>query len=182
MVQVSPVCRVAGKFTVGAHAGTNRVNIGRGAHGTQLTPGTYRVVGRTRGGRTVLRLTLVVVQARAPSPAELAFARRSNVCGARGVIGSGSTTGSLASAALTGPGEALAGLGDPSQSTIVRHQRQDGDAESGGVVHGGRAIASGISDAVQQATRNPIVIASSSWPRSCSAPRRCRGPPSRIRE
>jgi hypothetical protein len=148
VVQVSPVCRVAAKFRVGGHAGKNRVTIGRGAHGTQLTPGTYRVVGRTRAGRTVLRQTIVVVQARAPSAAELASARRSNVCAASGVGGS-STNGSFASASLSGPG-------GPSQSTITRHQRQSD--EGAGSSHGGLPIASGIADAVKQASTNPVVI------------------------
>ena len=151
VVQVSPVCRIAAKFRVGGRAGTNRVTIGHGAHGTELTPGTYRVVGRTRNGRVVLRQIVVVVQARAPSPAALAFARRSNVCGARGVIGAGSTTGSLASASLAGPGSR-------SQSTITRDQRQSGEAEASGDARGGRPLTSGISDAVAQAARDPLVI------------------------
>lgn len=151
VVQVSPVCRIAARFRVGGRTGTNRVTIGRGAHGTELTPGTYRVVGRTRDGRVVLRQIVVVVQARAPSPAALAFARRSNVCGARGVIGAGSTTGSLASASAAGPGGG-------SQSTITRNQRQSGEAEASGDARGGRPLTSGISDAVAQATRDPLVI------------------------
>jgi hypothetical protein len=149
VVQVSPVCRVAAKFHVAGHAGTNRVTIGRGAHAARLTPGTYRVVGRTRDGRTVLRQTIVVVQARAPSPAELATARRTNVCAARG-LGSSSTSGSLASSSLSGPG-------GQSPSTITRHQRQSDD-DAGGRSHGVRPIASGITDAVKSATTNPIVI------------------------
>jgi hypothetical protein len=148
VVQVSPVCRVAAKFRVGGHAGKNRVTIGRGAHGTQLTPGTYRIVGRTRDGRTVLRQTIVVVQARAPSAAELASARRSNVCAASGVSG-GNASGSLASASLPG-------RGGPSQSTITRHQRQSN--EGAGSSHGGRPIASGIADVVKQASTNPVVL------------------------
>jgi hypothetical protein len=148
VVQVSPVCRVAAKFRVAGHAGKNRVTIGRGAHGTQLTPGTYRIVGRTRAGRTVLRQTIVVVQARAPSAAELASARRSNVCAASGVGGS-STNGSFASASLSGPG-------GPSQSTITRHQRQSD--EGAGSSHRGRPIVSGIADVVKQASTNPVVI------------------------
>jgi hypothetical protein len=151
VVQVSPVCRIAAKFRVGGRAGTNRVTIGRGAHGAELTPGTYRVVGRTRDGRVVLRQVVVVVQARAPSPAALAFARRSNVCGARGITGAGSTTGSLAAASLAGPG-------DGSQSTITRNQRQSGESEATGDARGGRPLTSGISDAVAQATRDPLVI------------------------
>jgi hypothetical protein len=150
---VSPVCRIAAKFRVNGHAGTNHVTIGNGAHGAQLTPGTYRIVGRTRSGRTVLRQTLVVVDARAPSRAELAFARRSNVCGASGVLGAAATSGSLASASLFGPG-------GPSQSTITRNQRQSGEpgnspsSDNGG----GRPIASDLTEAVKRAA-NPIVIA-----------------------
>jgi hypothetical protein len=152
VVQVSPVCRIAAKFRVGGHAGTNRVTIGNGAHGAQLTPGTYRIVGRTRSGRTVLRQTVVVVGSRAPSRAELAFARRSNVCGASGVLGAAATSGSLASASFSG-------LGGPSQSTIIRHQKQSGEpgrspSSNDGI---GRPIAAGLSEAVKRAM-NPIVI------------------------
>jgi hypothetical protein len=146
VVQVSPVCRIAARFRVGGHAGTNRVTIGRGAHGLQLTPGTYRIVGRTRDGRAVLRQTLVVVEARAPSRAELGFARRRNVCAAGGVTGAGVTSGSLASASFA------------SQSTIRRHQRPSDEGRNAGNSHGGRPIASGITHAVAQATTNPIVI------------------------
>lgn len=150
VVEVSPVCRIAARFRVGGHAGTNRVTVGRGAHGTRLMPGTYRIVGRTRGGRTVLRQTIVVVQARAPSPAELAFARRSNVCGATGLPGAGSTNAALASASFSVPA-------GPSQSTIRRHQRTS-DQQDGADAHG-RPVAAGISDAVKGAATDPIVIA-----------------------
>jgi hypothetical protein len=151
VVQVSPVCRIAARFRVGGHAGTNRVAVGAGAHGAQLTPATNRIVGRTPTGRTVLRQTIVVVQARAPSLAELAFARRSNVCRAGGVPGAGSQTAPLASASFSGP----AGL---SQSTIRRHQRKS-DEQGRADSHGGRPIAAGFSDSVTGATTNPIVIA-----------------------
>jgi hypothetical protein len=156
IVQVAPVCRVAAKFRVGGHAGTNRVTIGGGAHGAQLTPGTYRIVGRTRDGRAVLRQTLVVVDAGAPSPAELTQARRSNVCAAGGVLGASTMRGSLASATLAGPG-------GPFSSTINRHQRQSGESGNSGTSGtsdegGGRPIAAGLSEAVKQAT-NPFVIA-----------------------
>jgi hypothetical protein len=146
------VCRVAAKFRVGGHAGTNRVTIGRGAHGLQLTPGTYRIVGRTRDGRAVLRQTLVVVQARAPSQGELAAARRSNVCGASGVTGTGSSNGFFASLSIPG-------LAAPLQSTITRHQRQSDEHGGAGDSRVGRPNAAGISDAVAHATKSPIVIA-----------------------
>jgi hypothetical protein len=151
VMQVSPVCRIAARFTVGGHAGTNRVTVGGGVHGAQLTPGTYRIIGRTRSGRTVLRQTIVVVQARAPSPAELSFARRTSVCGAGGVPGAGSATAFLAPASFLGPGV-------PAQSTIGPHQQKSSD-EYGWAGSHGRRIAAGLSDAVKGAATNPIVIA-----------------------
>jgi hypothetical protein len=155
VIQVAPICRIAAKFRVGGHAGTNRVTIGGGAHGAQLTPGTYRIVGRTRDGRAVLRQTLIVVDAKAPTPAELAFARRANVCGAGGVLGAATTRGSLAAASFSGPGG-----GGPAQSTIIRHQRASDEQNSNAGTsddESGRPIASDISDAVKRAA-NPLVI------------------------
>ena len=83
--------------------------------------------------------------ARAPSKAELALARRSDVCGA--ALRSADARSSLASAA--------GGPGTPSQSTIVRNQRESNSGSDDGA---GRAIAAGLSSAVERAT-NPVVIA-----------------------
>ncbi|MDX6413619.1 MAG: hypothetical protein QOH23_1029 [Gaiellaceae bacterium] len=81
--QVSPVCRIAKRFTVKGHAGRNRVRVPAGANPGQLGPGTYSISARTRTGELIRRVTIVVVDgARAPSRDELAAARTSNVCAA----------------------------------------------------------------------------------------------------
>lgn len=157
--QVSPVCRVSSTFRYGGHAGRNKVRIGGGVHGTQLAPGTYRIVGRTRSGRVVLNVTLVVVDAGAPSASALAGARASNVCGASGGTTSGSGNGSfLASAGGSGSGHA------DRASTIVRHEgtsnesaAASGDDSSGGGGSPAHAVASAVSSAAQHA-RSPVVI------------------------
>jgi hypothetical protein len=81
--QVSPVCRIAKRFTVKGHAGRNRVRVPAGANQDQLGPGTYRISARTPTGELIRRVTIVVVDGeRVPSRAELAAARTSNVCAA----------------------------------------------------------------------------------------------------
>jgi hypothetical protein len=81
--QVSPVCRIAKRFTVKGHAGRNRVRVPAGSHPGQLGPGTYSISARTRTGELIRRVTIVVVDgARAPSQDELTAARTSNVCAA----------------------------------------------------------------------------------------------------
>lgn len=80
--QVSPVCRTAGRFTIAGHAGLNRVRFAGRIGRKRLEAGTYRITARTRSGRLVQRVTLVVVDGGAPSRAELAAARRADVCAA----------------------------------------------------------------------------------------------------
>jgi hypothetical protein len=81
--QVSPVCRVAERFTVKGHAGRNRVRVPAGAKPGQLGPGTYSIFARTRSGELIRRVTIVVVGGeRVPSRHELAAALTSNVCAA----------------------------------------------------------------------------------------------------
>jgi hypothetical protein len=81
--QVSPVCRTAERFTVKGHAGRNSVRVPGAASGAQLDPGTYRISARTRAGKLIRRVTIVVVDGeQAPSRDELAAARASNVCAA----------------------------------------------------------------------------------------------------
>jgi len=103
----------------------------------------------------VLRATVVIVEARAPSQAELALARRSNVCRSAGVLGASSPWGSFSAAA--GDGHA----GNQALSTIVRNQRGSGessdDAAPSGSDHG-RPIAEALSSAAGKA-RDPVVIA-----------------------
>ena len=96
--ELSPVCRGVGRFTIAGHAGLNRVRFTGRVRGRQLGPGTYRISARTAAGRVVRRVTLVVVEAGAPSRAELMAARASNVCaGSRGTaFAAGSSTGAQA--------------------------------------------------------------------------------------
>jgi hypothetical protein len=78
--QVAPVCRSIGRFTVAGHAGLNRVRFRGRVNGRPLAAGTYRISARTRAGRLVRRVTIVVVDGPAPSRSELAAARSTNVC------------------------------------------------------------------------------------------------------
>ena len=80
--QVSPGCQTIGRFTVQGRAGLNRVRFAGRVRGKQLSAGTYRISARIPGARTVKRVTLVVVDGSAPTKAELASARASNVCSA----------------------------------------------------------------------------------------------------
>jgi hypothetical protein len=156
--QVSPFCRVAARFSVGGHAGVNRVRIGGGLHGAQLSPGTYRITGRTRAGRVVLNVTVVVVGAQAPTMDQLDAARRSNVCNSTSVLGPTATRGSLAFATGVAGGKKDAAL---ARSTIVRHQRRaDAKPKSAGPssAHIGNVIAADVSAAAKRAA-NPVVIA-----------------------
>jgi len=80
--QVSPVCEVADRFTVHAHAGLNRIRFPRPASRLQPDPGTYRMTARTRAGRVIRRATIVVVNGGVPTREQIAAARASNVCSA----------------------------------------------------------------------------------------------------
>jgi hypothetical protein len=151
VLQVSPVCRVVGRFTVQGRAGLNRVRFNGRVRGAQLGAGTYRITARTRRGGTVFRTTLVLVDAGAPSKTEFALARRSNVCRSAGVLGASSTRGSL-----TGAAGSVSQASGVAGSTIVRHQKPG--KLSGSDDDRGRPVAQAISRAVENA-KNPVVIA-----------------------
>lgn len=153
VMQVSPVCRLVGTFRVHGHAGLNRLRFGGRVHGNQLSAGTYRITVRTRAGRLLAVTTVVVVDARAPSKTELAFARQSNVCGSIGVLGAAAARGSFAAAA--------GGSANEKASTIVRHQRSSGRPSNNAKPSGGHKlppVASSAISAVGKA-KSPIVIA-----------------------
>jgi hypothetical protein len=117
--QVSPVCKVADRFVVRGHAGLNRIRFPRRASGPQLDPGTYRITARTPAGRLVSRETIVVVDSRAPTRAQLAEARNSNVCSSADRLASGASGSPGASNTSSGPspqGEAPSSTGQPSAS------------------------------------------------------------------
>jgi hypothetical protein len=99
--QVAPVCRPTGHISYRGHAGWNRARFNGRLGGRVLEPGTYRISARTGSGRTIRRLVLVVVDAAAPSRAELAAARSSNVCAT-----ASSTAGSTGASNTGGLGEA----------------------------------------------------------------------------
>jgi hypothetical protein len=153
VMQVAPVCRLVGTFQVHGHRGINRVRFGGRVHGTQLAAGTYRITARTRSGRAIAVTTLVIVDARAPSAQELAFARQSDVCAASGVLGEAAVRGSLAAAVRTGT--------NGGASTIVRNQKTSagkpshneslGDDNSSPIASAPLAVA--------EKAKSPIVIA-----------------------
>jgi hypothetical protein len=80
VTQVSPACTGIGHFSVVGRAGLNRVRFTGVVHGRRLKPGTYRIAIRATSGRVVRRVTLVVVGASSPSPAELQAMRSANAC------------------------------------------------------------------------------------------------------
>jgi hypothetical protein len=127
--QVSPDCRVIGRFSVRGHQGANRVRFTGKVDGKRLSPGTYLISATTRNSARVLRLTLVVVERGRPTPAALRAARAANVCpaesflSASGAPGAGERlgTGFTGAAAKPGietplPGASGAGAGDESTS------------------------------------------------------------------
>ena len=146
MTQVSPNCRVEGRFVVGGHAGFNRVPFTGRLRGRALPAGTYRITARTRGGGTVLRATLVIVESGPPSPTELENARHADVCGAQAALASSRVSGNAAAAA-------------PEQSGRASGGGQSGDREPGGVAGASHTRAFPFSPAaVARNVANPFVI------------------------
>jgi hypothetical protein len=78
--QLSPVCRIAARFAVNAHAGRNRIRFPGRRSKLRLDPGTYRITARTHAGQVVQRVTIVVVKAGAPTRDQIIAARAANVC------------------------------------------------------------------------------------------------------
>jgi hypothetical protein len=150
--QVSPVCRVAGRFSVRAHAGRNRVRIpGRVASLGSLDPGTYRIAARTGEGNFLRRVTIVVVDAGPPSPAELAAARAANVCQASARLASAAngTTGASNTSGVTG--------GQTLESSPTPDLPSASGPDTGTDTHTGGVLAS----SVEKATRavRPLLVA-----------------------
>lgn len=144
VMQVSPVCRLAGTFTVRGHPGLNKVPFKGRLRGRQLPSGTYRISARTRGG-TVLRVTVVIVESGAPSPTELETAKRSNVCGARAALAS-----SLLSGVPAGPAPERA----------KKTATTSGSNHTGGVASASSTHSSPFSPArVSEKVTDPLVIA-----------------------
>ena len=148
VTQVSPVCRLAGTFTVHGHPGLNKVPFKGRLRGRQLPSGTYRISARTRGG-TVLRVTVVIVESGIPSPTELETAKRSNVCGASAALASNPMSGPSAAAAPEQPRSTKRAASSKSAST------HSGAVAAASSTHGSPFSPQNVSE---NAT-NPLVIA-----------------------
>jgi hypothetical protein len=136
--QVSPVCRVAGRFAVNGHAGRNRVRFPRRGSNLKLDPGTYRIAARTRSGRIVQRVTIVVVDGGVPTRAQIIAARAANVCTAAERLAA------AASSSTGAPNTPAAG--QPSAS-----------GPSGGISHSGAVLASTVEKAARAV--RPVLVA-----------------------
>jgi hypothetical protein len=87
VLQVFPLCRVVGTFTVRGHAGLNRFHFNGRVHGKRLDPGTYQIGLRTKRGR-LLRVTVAIFSAAGISPSAVVTARQRNVCGSTAAVSS----------------------------------------------------------------------------------------------
>src|SRR6266550_3397055 len=81
VVEVFPLCRVVGVFTVRGHAGINRFRFKGRVHGKRLPAGTYQIGLRTKSAR-LLRVTIAIFDSVVGSPSAVTAARKRNVCGA----------------------------------------------------------------------------------------------------
>jgi len=151
VLEVSPVCRIAGTFSVAGHAGLNRVRFNGKLHGRQLPAGTYQIRARRHRGATVLHVVLVIVAAGAPTPTELERARHENVCAsARGFTGTNGTQ--LAAASTSGR--------SGTKSEIARNENAgNGGTSMSANSSGGRPSAAPFTPArVSKNAANPLVI------------------------
>jgi hypothetical protein len=151
--EVSPACGTAGRFSVAAHAGLNRVRFNGRVHGRTLPVGTYQIRARRIGGGTVLHVVVVITDT-PPSPAELSEARTANVCASTRTLSSlgRSSSGLLAAAVTKGGGNA--------PSEIVRNENS-GTKSMTRPSGGGTPSAAGpfSPTRVSQNAANPLVIA-----------------------
>ena len=116
--------------------------------GRPLPAGTYRISARVRGGGTVLRVIVVIVESGSPSPTELRTAQRSNVCGAQAALASTGVSGTA------GPGASP----EPPKGQIGQSRKSG--SEIGGVAGKSHTNASPFSPAeVTKQVTNPLVIA-----------------------
>jgi len=138
VTQVSPVCRLVGRFVVNGHAGRNRVRFPRRASKLKLDPGTYRITARTRAGRLVQRVTIVVVDGRAPTRAQIIAARAANVCTA---------TERLAATVS----------GSTGASNTTAAEQPSASGSSGGISHSGAVLASSVEKAARAV--RPVLVA-----------------------
>jgi hypothetical protein len=115
--QLSPVCRIAAHFAVNGHAGSNRIRFPVRGSKLQLDPGTYRITARTRAGQVVQRVTIVVVEAGAPTRDQIIAARAANVCSqAGGLAAASSSTGASNTSNPASSPQDVQSAGQPSAS------------------------------------------------------------------
>lgn len=147
VVQVSPICRPVGHFSYVGHAGFNRVRFDGRLGRRELEPGTYKISARTRSGRTIPRVTLVVVESATPTSGELAVARAANVCS--------SVTAASASAAASNTGSAA------NADNVERSLQPKVEPLAGGIPAEGANSHSGVLAASLERTAEalrPIVV------------------------
>ena len=115
--QLSPICKITAHFAVNGHAGRNRIRFPARGSKLQLDPGTYRITARTRAGRLVQRVTIVVVKAGTPTRDQIVAARAANVCTEVGALAA--TSGSAGASNTGSPSSSpqdVRGAGQPSAS------------------------------------------------------------------
>lgn len=157
VTQIAPECRVAGRFAVKGHRGTNRVGFNGRVHGQTLAPGTYRIAAHVvGGGRTVLQ-TVVAIFGSTPTTTELSNAQHEDACAASRVFASSATLASGGAAGNTGSG---ASQNPEAASEIVRNQNGTAGASpvaaSNGTAHVTAAPFSPTR--ISKNATNPLVI------------------------
>jgi hypothetical protein len=133
--QVSPDCRVAGRFSVRGLKGVNRVPFKGKVGGKPLDPGTYLISATTRRSERILRTTVIVFKRGTPTRAALRAALAANVCPPPSLLAasSGSFVGSFGTAELTAPAKQGIDIDIPSPGSAVG----DSPSKSPGGVLGG---------------------------------------------
>jgi hypothetical protein len=105
IVRVHPSCERVGSFAVRGRAGVNRVPFRGRVRGRPLPDGTYRLRIRPKGARAdVAVVTVVIVNGKRITAAELRKARHASACGA-----AETTDGTAASGSAVGPGQSSSG-------------------------------------------------------------------------
>jgi hypothetical protein len=81
VLELSPSCRLAGKYRVRSHKGRNVFRYQGRLHGRRLSPGTYLVIGHSvRSGRRLFAVRLVIVSGANPKASTLKAAGSLNEC------------------------------------------------------------------------------------------------------
>jgi len=135
--ELSPGCGTVGRFTVRGHKGLNPLRFAGRVGRERLTPGTYRISARTRDGRSVQHVIIVLVAGGAPSRTELTALRASNVCSAR--------RGPSSTAANTSIGASnTGGISGDVESSSPNGQASASQAPRGENSHSGAVLASAV--------------------------------------